>query len=276
MIQQSACGREVGVNIDLARQWTLRAADAGADVVLFPEMWNIGYRLPTPKEAASNGFRYRMAEARDRHLAAAARTAREAGVTIVATHLEVDGDRMSNAAAVLDRTGEVVSRHEKVHLAWFAGESVLHAGNGFSTARLELADGEHVHIGLMICYERVFPEAARALAAGGAELVLVPNASPLCENRLWQARTRAFENKFALAIANYPEAPYGGASIVCDGIAFDERGRPRDHTVLLADDRPGMHVVDLSLAALREYRAGQPWGLPVAAGTPAVSSSVEG
>ena len=261
VIQQSARGRYLDGNIALTRHWARWSADEGAELVLFPEMWNIGYRLPTGQEAMSTEFRDRMARAQDDYLAAVAQIAREAGLAVVATYLEVDDDRLRNAAALVDRSGELVMSYAKVHVARFAGESALHPGDTFRTADLPLADGSSIRIGLMICYDRVFPEAARALAVAGAELVLVPNASPLCVNRLWQVRTRAFENKFAVVLANYPELPYAGQSVVCDGIAFDERGEPRDHTVLLADEHPATHLVDLPLAALRRYRASQPWGL---------------
>jgi predicted amidohydrolase len=112
----------------------------------------------------------------------------------------------------------------------------------------------------MICYDRVHPEAARTLALRGAELVCVPNAGPLCENRLAQVRTRAFENQVAIAVANYPR-PFGGASIVCDGIGFDPDGTPRDPTVVQAGGGPELVIADVRLDALREYRRGQPWGL---------------
>ncbi|MDS0139963.1 MULTISPECIES: carbon-nitrogen hydrolase family protein [unclassified Amycolatopsis] len=259
VVQRYSSGRRVAENVELARRYTREAAGRGAEVVVFPEMWNIGYRLPAAGEAASPAFRDGAAAAQDRYLADTARTAAETGVAIVATYLEVTADGLRNAAALVGPSGDVVLRYAKVHLATFAGESVLSAGEGYPVADLALPGGRTVRIGLLLCYDRVFPEAAGSLAAAGAEVVLIPNAGPLCENRLWQVRTRAFENKLAVAVANYPGH---GHSIVCDGIAFDESGAPRDHTVLLADGTPRTPVAEIPLAALRAYRAAQPWGAP--------------
>ncbi len=261
-MQRAARGRMVPDNIVLARRYARQAAERGAEIVVFPEMWNLGYRLPDAREAASPAFRDWAAAAQDRYLADTARTAAETGLAIVATYLEVAADGLRNAAALVGSSGEVVLRYAKVHLAAFAGESVLSAGDGFPVADLALPGGRTVRVGLLVCYDRVFPDAAGTLALAGAELVLVPNAGPLCENRLWQVRTRAFENKLAVAVANYPGH---GRSIVCDGIAFDERGTSRDHTVLLADGTPQTPVAEIPLAALRAYRAAQPWGPPSSA-----------
>jgi predicted amidohydrolase len=131
---------------------------------------------------------------------------------------------------------------------------------------LALAGGKEATVGVLICYDRVFPEAARTLALRGAEVVFVPNAGPLCANRVAQVRTRAFENQLAVAVANYPGGAQGGSSLgggslVCDGIAFDPDGSPRDHTVAQAGELPAVLTADVSLEALRVYRAAQPWGL---------------
>jgi predicted amidohydrolase len=267
LVQQFPYGRAVADNVELARRYAREAAARGADVVVFPEMWNIGYQLPGAEEAASPRFRAWAAATQAEYLAGTARTAVETGLAIVATYLEATADGLRNAAALVDRSGEIVLRYAKVHLATFAGESVLQAGTGFPVTDLALSGGRRVRAGVLLCYDRVFPDAAGALARAGAELVLVPNAGPLCENRLWQVRTRAFEHKLAMAVANYPGH---GHSIVCDGIAFGEDGEPRDHTVLLAGDRPQTLVADIPLDALRAYRAAQPWG------TPAPESSIAG
>src|SRR4051794_38026705 len=55
----------------------------------------------------------------------------------------------------------------------------------------------------MICYDREFPESARVLMLGGAELILTPNACGLDADRLGQFRARAYENMVGVAMANY-------------------------------------------------------------------------
>ena len=112
----------------------------------------------------------------------------------------------------------------------------------------------------MICFDREFPEAARLLALGGAELILVPNACELEANRLGQVRARAFENMVAVAVANYAAPQENGHSTVVDPIAFDAEGRSRDTRVFEAGEAEDVCVVRLDLDALREWRRREVWG----------------
>ncbi|MBQ1017638.1 carbon-nitrogen hydrolase family protein [Micromonospora sp. D93] len=237
------------------------AADAGAEVVVLPELWNIGYRLPTPQQAASADFRAAARQLADEFLGQMTEVARELRVAVVATYLGADGDTLGNCAALVGVDGTVLLRYTKVHVARFAGERAFTSGKRLLAGYLTRPDGRAVRVGLMICYDRVFPEAGRALALAGAEVVLVPNAGPLCLNREAQVRTRAFENQYAIAVANYSTPPMAGASLVCDGIAFDEDGSARDMVTWRADAEPTVGVADIPLGRLRAYRSAQPWGL---------------
>ena len=73
----------------------------------------------------------------------------------------------------------------------------------------------------MICYDREFPESARELMLGGAELILVPNACPMAGERTSQLRSRAFENMTAIATVNYSAPDQDGHSSVFDGMVFE-------------------------------------------------------
>ncbi|NMO50539.1 carbon-nitrogen hydrolase family protein [Actinoplanes sp. TBRC 11911] len=242
------------------------AAEAGAELIVLPELWNTGYRLPTRAEAGSPAFRAAADRAGKEFLARLSRLTGELNVAVVATYLGVEGAGLTNCAALVGADGMVLLRYTKVNLARFAGEDALLPGSRFPVADLPRPGGGVVRTGVMICYDRVFPEAGRALAAAGAEMVLVPNAGPLCHIRDAQVRTRSFENKYAVAVANYAGAPMGGGSLVCDGIAFDEAGVPRDLVAWRAGRTPVTAVVDVPLARLRSYRAVQPWGLIEARG----------
>ncbi len=122
-------------------------------------------------------------------------------------------------------------------------------------ATLDTAGGP-VRVGVMICFDREFPESARALMLGGAEVIVTPNACPLTDDRVGQFRARAFENMLAAAMASYPR--FGGRSCVFDGIAFAPDGGPRDHRVAEAAPGEGIVLARLDLDALRFYRQAGP------------------
>jgi deaminated glutathione amidase len=103
----------------------------------------------------------------------------------------------------------------------------------------------------MICMDREYPEAARALSRQGAEIALVPNCSDLATDRtvgdvrVAQARGRAFEAVIGIAVANYP-APR------CDGYSFavDPSGR----IIAMADSWPRLVFATFDLGTIRKTR----------------------
>ena len=223
------------------------AAARGADLALFPELWQTGYDLAR-LDPADAGW-----------LDPYARLAAELGMAIVVTHV-APGPR--NAATLFDRRGEEVLSYAKVNTCAFDAEAPFVPGDELRAVDLDLGDGARVRVGLMICFDREFPEPARALAADGAELILVPNSCRLTDDRVFQFRARAFENKCAVAMANY--ATEGGRSCAFSGMVCDADGRELDQRVLEAGPEPGVLLADFDLRELRAYRAREPWGPPSA------------
>ncbi|HEX2088097.1 MAG TPA: carbon-nitrogen hydrolase family protein [Solirubrobacteraceae bacterium] len=219
------------------------AAGRGADVALFPELWQSGCDLSEPEPAAAEW------------LESWAALARELRMAIVATHF---GAGPSNAATLFDREGRDALTYAKVNTCWFDAEAPLVPGEELRAVDLDLGGGEHVRAGLMICFDREFPEPARALAADGAELILVPNSCPLTDDRVFQFRARAFENKCAAAMANY--ATDGGRSCAFSGMVCDADGRELDQRLVEAGPERGVYLADVDLAELRAYREREPWG----------------
>ena len=229
-----------------------KAKALGADIALFPEMWNTGYSIPQDAAAlraaaipADSGFVRAFSEA-----------ARKLQMAIAVTFLEAFDPAPRNTVCLFDRTGREVLRYAKVHTCAFDLERVLAPGDGFSVVGLETAGGT-VKLGAMICFDREFPESARLLMLGGAEVILAPNACPMELNRLSALRTRAYENMLAVATCNYPagQPDCNGHSTVFDGVAWlPDEPASRDMCILEAPEQEGIYVARIDLAALRAYR----------------------
>jgi len=242
------------------------AAALGADVALFAEAWQVGYGWGPPGSTAAADA---LATTHDGPFVTRFRElARELGLAIVATYLQRWPGGPRNAATLIDRRGRLALTYAKVHTCDFGDEAQLTPGDRFTTADLEVASGT-VRIGLMVCFDREFPEAARALALGGAEVVLVPNACALPDVRVEQVRTRAYENMVGIAVANYaaPEhvaagghEAYDGRSLACSGICFGPDRAPLDQTLVEAGRGEEIALATFDLDALREYRARESWG----------------
>lgn len=240
------------------------AAARGAYLVLFPELWSTGYSFIG---GDLERWRAQAVGHDDPWVVAFADLAAQLGVAIAVTYLEASAAGPRNVVTLFDGRGREAFTYAKVHTCSFdLPEQVLVPGEEFPVVSLQTVVGP-IRVGAMICFDREFPEAARVLALGGAELILVPNACALEQNRLGQVRARAFENMVAIAVANFAARQAGsdaseenGHSTVVDPIAYDANGRSRDTRVFEAGEAEGVYVVRLHLDSLREWRRREVWG----------------
>ncbi len=104
---------------------------------------------------------------------------------------EADG-AVRNTAFFLDRSGKEIGRYHKVNLP--AHEQLKRPGDGFPVVDTPDLGG----VGMLICYDMIFPEAARCLALGGANIIFDPTEGGAAfggpEISLAAYRTRAVEN----------------------------------------------------------------------------------
>jgi N-carbamoylputrescine amidase len=264
LLQLRSPGADPVRSLAVGEQACREAARRGADVALFPELWQLGYDLPAIEEA---GWEALATDADGSFVEHFRRLASELRMAIVVTYLERWAGGPRNAATLIDRHGRDVLTYAKVHTCAFAEERAMTPGDAFPTAELELASGS-IRVGLMICFDREFPESARALALGGAEVILTPNACPLANERAGQFRARCFENMVGAALANYA-APadarsddheaFDGRSMAYSGICFAADGAPLDQTLVQAGPDEGIVLATFDLDALREYRRREVW-----------------
>jgi len=222
-------------------------ADAGAQLVVFPEVFSRDFGSPGSDvsqfaEKIDGPFVTRMSELAD-----------ECGVTVVGGMFEAseDPERPYNTLAVVDRTGLRAS-YRKIHLYDSFGykESDRLTAGPVEPVDLEVGG---VRIGLMTCYDLRFPELARELTARGAELLVVPAAWVAGPGKVdhWRtlARARAIENTVYVAAAGQPGPRYSGHSMLVapTGEVLGEAGE--DAAVVTG-------AVDLEL--LREARSVNP------------------
>lgn len=243
LLQLTGAPRDAAANAAKGERALREAAARGADLALFPELWSAGYAPFEPGDALSRDSAF------VRRFAA---LARELGVAVALTWLEATPAGPRNALTLFDRHGRDALHTAKAHLCpWGPPDTDCVGGDGFPVCALDTAAGP-VQVGAMICFDREFPESGKLLALGGAELVLVPNAcalderaAPLGRLRLEQLRARAWENLFAVALANYAAPQHDGLSAAY---------HPDGGTAALADEREGVVIADLDLERVRAYR----------------------
>lgn len=273
LLQMVASGTDQDANLRKGDAFCRRARAMGADIALFPEMWNIGYTpysgcavnyhqvgVETPEQARARAAWQAQAIGPDDAFVVHFRElARELDMAIALTYLERWPGAPRNTVSLIDRHGEVVLTYAKVHTCDFGLEAALTPGDDFPVCTLDTAAGP-VRVGAMICFDREFPESARLLMLNGAEIILTPNACPLEPNRIGQFRARAFENMVGVAMANYAAPQQNGHSVAFDPIAFDEEERSRDTLIVEAGEAEGIYLAPFDLDRLRAWRQREVWG----------------
>lgn len=240
-------------NAEKGQAYCRRAKELGADIALFPEMWNCGYQIPEDREE----LRSLAVSGDSAFIAGYRKLAKELNMAIGITFLESYEPFPRNSVCLIDRHGEVLYIYAKVHTCDFGEECRLTPGDDFYVAGLDTEKGM-VKVGSMICYDREFPESARILMLKGAELLLVPNACPMEINRISQLRARAYENMLGIATVNYPvgQPDCNGHSTAFDGIAYrPQEVGSRDTLLVEADGSEGIYTADFPIDEMREYRS---------------------
>jgi 5-aminopentanamidase len=170
---------------------------ADADLVLFPELALTGYFFTSQDEIAA------LAEPRDGPLARKiGEIAKRETKAIITGFLESAGGKFYNAALAFNNDGTFAGHYRKVHLFYYETQIFAQGNLGFPVFPIQTRSGT-AKVGMLICYDWRFPEAARALALQGAELIAMPSNIVTTTGMLYTTlQTRAFENKVTLAFAD--------------------------------------------------------------------------
>ena len=202
-------------NLDAAAS-LLEGVDA--DLVVLPELFTSGYFFKSEEDLLA------VAESipEGRSTQRLKQWARETGATLVAGLAEEEGGDVFNSA-VLVRPNGSTETYRKVHL--FYEETRLFAPGdiGFPVFEATTRDGTHYELGLMVCFDWYFPEAARSLAVQGADVIAHPSnlVLPHCPDSM---PIRARENHVFTVTANRygsemkgdEELTFIGMSEICD------------------------------------------------------------
>ncbi|MEU6373734.1 carbon-nitrogen family hydrolase [Streptomyces sp. NPDC046909] len=187
---------------------------AGADLVVLPELWTTG-------AFAYEGFDRDSEAVEGPTHEAMAKAASDAGVWLHAGSIpeRADDGTLYNTSLVFSPSGDLIAAYRKIHRFGFdKGEAVLMgAGRELVTVRLP-----ETTLGLATCYDLRFPELFRGLVDAGAETLVIPAGWPERRRGHWTllAQARAVENQaYVLACGTagtHAGVPQAGHSIVVD------------------------------------------------------------
>ena len=169
---QMACGSNRAANLERAEQLIRRAASQGANIILIQELFETPYFC---QDQLPDFFALARPVEDNEGIAKFQSLARELGVVLPFSFFERDNQAYFNSVAMIDAGGEMLGVYRKTHIPDGVGYQEKYYFNPGDTG-FRVWDTKFGQVGLGICWDQWFPETARCLVLGGAEILLYPTA----------------------------------------------------------------------------------------------------
>jgi len=266
---QMSMSQDTAENVARAEGFVRQAAGAGARIVVIPELFedhyfckdvsaeHLGRAHPVVGHPTVDHFRS---------------LARELGVVIPVSIYERANNALYNTVAMVDADGSLMGTYRKSHIPDGVGYSEKFYFNPGDTG-FRVWDTMHGRVGVAICWDQWFPEAARALALAGAEVIVYPTAigseppDPSWDSsghwqRVMQGHAAAnivpvvAANRHGLERGTTTEITFYGSSFIADhtGAKVVEAPRDEDAVLTASFDRAEIDRLRLSWGLFRDRR----------------------
>lgn len=180
----------------------------------------------------------------------------KAGIYAAPNFYVEEAGRRYDMSLLIDDRGTILGRQKMVHIAqadcFFEQDYYTPSEEGF-----QVFDTPIGKIGIVVCFDRHYPESVRTEALKGAELILIPTANTKDEPSelfQWEVRIQAFQNSVNIAMCNRVGLE-GGMDFSGESMVADYNG----DTLALADDREQLLYAEVDLPAAGQARARKPY-----------------
>jgi len=239
-------------NLEKSILFIREAAENQADLILFPEVQLTEF---FPQYEKKDVATYRLR--RDSEEVKALQTACKEGHIIAIPNIYLEEKNCAyDASLFIDKEGTILGAQKMVHVAqakqFYEQDYYTPSDDGF-----QVFDTEFGKIGIVVCFDRHYPESIRTEALMGADLILIPTVNTKAEPSKmfeWELRVQAFQNSVAIAMCNRvgieDAMEFSGESIVVDA---------NGNVLTKADDKEQILYVDIDLNESGRIRESRPY-----------------
>lgn len=251
MVQMSNAG-SIEENLKKSIDAIERAAEQGADLVLFPEVQLTEF-FPQYEGKCVSAYGVEQ----DSDIVKAFQNAcRDNKILAVPNIYLKENGKFYDASFLIGRDGGIIGIQKMVHIAqaeqFYEQDYYTPADTGFQVFDTELGK-----IGIVVCFDRHYPESIRTESLMGADLILVPTVNtksePL-EMFEWEIRVQAFQNSVAVAMCNRvgreDAMDFAGESLLTDALG---------NLVCKADDTEQIVYAEIELFDSARIRNSKPY-----------------
>lgn len=228
------------------------AAEHGADLICFPEIQLTPF---FPQYAGIKADSY-VVSIDSPYIMGICDACRENHIYASPNLYIEENNRRYDMSLLIDDCGNIIGKQKMVHIAqcdkFYEQDYYYPSEEGF-----QVFDTKYGKIGIVVCFDRHYPESIRTSALKGAELVIIPTANTMDEPSelfQWEIKIQAFQNSVNVAMCNRVgdegQMAFSGESIVAD---FN------GDTVMLANSSEKLLFADIDMVAASNARKIKPY-----------------
>jgi len=261
---QMSCSSNIEDNIIKAEGFVRKAATQGAQIILLQELFETLYFCQKEKE---ENYKFAMPVDQNRAIQHFQKVAKELKVVLPISFYERKNNARYNSIAIIDADGEVLGVYRKSHIPDGPGYEEKYYFNPGDTG-FKVWNTRYAKIGVGICWDQWFPEAARCMALMGAEILFYPTAigsepqdASIDSRDHWQRCMIGHSacnllpviasNRVGLEIIEDSSINFYGSSFITNGVGEKIAEANRTEETIL--------VAELDLDAIEDKRA--EWGI---------------
>ena len=261
---QMHCDWDIQENLQRAEKLILQAADQGAQIILLQELFETPY-FPIDQQAKH----FDLASVLDDQttIKKMRKIAKKLKVVLPISFFERSGQVYYNSVVIIDADGEIVGHYRKSHIPQFPGyEEKFYFSPG--DTGFKAIQTRYGCLGVGICWDQWFPEAARIMALKGAEILFYPTAigseifspdldskdhwqSVMCGHAAANIVPVISSNRIGKEVSGANEIEFYGSSFICDHKGKIIKSADKTSESVLT------HTFDLN--EIRDYR--RSWGV---------------
>jgi len=251
LVQMSNSG-DIQSNLKKSISSIQEASKNRADIVLFPEVQLTEFFPQYPEKDVKD---YGM-EIDSEIVQEIQKACKENQIMAVPNIYLMENDKYYDASLIIDKSGNIVGIQKMVHVAqakqFYEQDYYEPSDDGF-----KVFDTEFGKLGIVVCFDRHYPESIRTETLMGADLIMIPTVNTKSEPSAmfeWELRVQAFHNSVAIAMCNrvgVEEAmEFSGESIVVDA---------NGELLIKADDKEQILYIDVDLSESKKIRECRPY-----------------
>ena len=229
-----------------------QAAEETAKLICFPEV----QLTPFFAQYEDRDVSAYVTKMDDRYVSGVRQLCKELEIFAAPNFYIEENGRRYDMSLLIDDEGEIIGRQKMVHVAqcenFYEQSYYTPSEEGF-----QVFDTPFGKVGIVVCFDRHYPESVRTLALRGADLILIPTANTKAEPSdlfQWEIRIQAFQNSVNIAMCNRVGRE-GGMRFSGESIVADYRGE----TIALAGHEQTLLIADIDLPAATEERQRKPY-----------------